>query len=343
MTMRRLEDFIIFEKGNDTIVIVPSEDVLLSEVKLPKLNRHKLQQALPYALEEQLIDEVGELHFSILNIDHDGQYPVAIVSHKKMREWLEILKSHDVTPSILIPATLALPSDENVWKTYVLNDRAFVRSGKFSGLTADINNLNQILGEDILAETLSQEAFEALLMHAVYDPQINLLQGIYAAKRKMKHTKNVWKYAGIAASVWIFLLFFSNVISFFILHHAENKFNQKMVAIYDKQFPHATSMTAPRERLQQKLKEVELQSQKNNFLSLLATTAKAFKKNPGVRIQSLQYQQPVLTLEISSAAFDALDAITQDLMNAGLSVKQQNALTANTQVKATLVISAGTA
>ena len=46
------------------IVIVPSEDVLVTTVTLPKMNRSRLLQAIPYALEEQVIEDVDTMHFA---------------------------------------------------------------------------------------------------------------------------------------------------------------------------------------------------------------------------------------------------------------------------------------
>ena len=48
----------------EVIVVVPARDVLLISAQLPKMNRSRLLQALPFALEEQLIDDVEDLHFA---------------------------------------------------------------------------------------------------------------------------------------------------------------------------------------------------------------------------------------------------------------------------------------
>ena len=46
-------------------VLVPGTECLLSRVQIPGRNRQKLLRAVPFALEEQLSDEVENLHFAI--------------------------------------------------------------------------------------------------------------------------------------------------------------------------------------------------------------------------------------------------------------------------------------
>ena len=48
----------------EIVVLVPGEDVLLTEARLSARNRAQLLQALPYAVEEQLLDPVEDLHFA---------------------------------------------------------------------------------------------------------------------------------------------------------------------------------------------------------------------------------------------------------------------------------------
>src|ERR1700687_202408 len=73
--------------GKEVIVIVPGEDVLLVHAKLPKMNRSRFLKVLPFALEEQLIDEVETLHFALAETQDTGDLAVAVVRQQKMQEW----------------------------------------------------------------------------------------------------------------------------------------------------------------------------------------------------------------------------------------------------------------
>src|ERR1700758_1450840 len=51
--------------GRRVCVLVPGSDGLLGDPELPTRSGVKLQQLVPYALEEHLADNIDELHFAI--------------------------------------------------------------------------------------------------------------------------------------------------------------------------------------------------------------------------------------------------------------------------------------
>jgi len=81
-----LDDIFSIAADKEIIVIVPAEDVLLTQVKMPKLTRHRLRQALPYALEEQVLGEVTDLHFAMGPYQPDETVPVAIIDKQKIEK-----------------------------------------------------------------------------------------------------------------------------------------------------------------------------------------------------------------------------------------------------------------
>ena len=80
--------------GRHICVLVPSTDVLLAEPELPAKAGAKLHQVVPYALEEQLAEDIDDLHFAIgKRVGNSVTTPVAVVSHALMDDWLTLLKS----------------------------------------------------------------------------------------------------------------------------------------------------------------------------------------------------------------------------------------------------------
>ena len=70
------------------IVLVPATDVLTTSVHIPVRGAAKLRAALPFALEEDLADDIESLHFAAGKPRASGRLPVAIVARDKMNEWL---------------------------------------------------------------------------------------------------------------------------------------------------------------------------------------------------------------------------------------------------------------
>lgn len=104
----------------DVIVIVPAVDVLTTTVHMPARSGSKIRTALPFALEEQVADDIGELHFVMGERQENSRLPVAIVAHSKMQGWIERLAEAGIEPTIIasesqglakIPGTLSVLVD----------------------------------------------------------------------------------------------------------------------------------------------------------------------------------------------------------------------------------------
>lgn len=374
ITRGHLSELSDFAKENEIIVLVPAQDVLLTHATLPEMNRQQLMQALPFALEEQLIEDVGELHFAITAPLSDGVIPVAVISKQKMDEWLTLFKQHELEVTKMISTVFALPCKEKNWYASIHENTAVIRTAEYSGFACDKNNLDTFLHiksseekekkpEHIYLYNLSSSLpeikidavvlnetpiSEQLFLEKISEsldayPTINLLQGAYQAKHKATETKKIWRTAGIVAFAWIGLALLGNVISFFMLHHQLNGQDKIISAIYKRNFPDATSIITPRERMERKLKNLQEKTGKNYFLALLAKTGKDISQSPAIQLNSLDFRDNQLNLDVSAATFDDLDALTKKLSQGNnISVKQQNAAIAGTRVKATLQIKQGT-
>jgi len=351
-------------------VVIPSTDILLTYAELPKLSQHRLQQAIPFAIEEQLIDDISQLHFAVGKYSSENLWPVAVVSLEKTNHWIEILKQLQIQPSTIIPAPLALPLIDNHWTVSFMDEFCFVRTNHYSGFTCERENiiayLESKLSEKIQKPTeidvyasskialaikdncqinyhkISEKQFiESLLETTKTLPSINLLQGPFRPKRKTIESKKLWRHAGLVTLAWISIGFFSHLFSVILLHHQTAKMENSIEAIYTRNFPDASSMIAPQDRMEQKLKKLTTQASNESFLVLLANVSKAFSASHGIRLQNLDYRDKQLTLEISANTFDNLDNLTHLLQQRGLSVKQQNAEVVAARVKATLQINTG--
>ncbi|MEO8223713.1 MAG: type II secretion system protein GspL [Gammaproteobacteria bacterium] len=89
--------------GRRTVVLVPSARVLRTRVDVPLKGAARIAQALPFALEDVLADDVEDLHFAAGTRFPDGQVAVAVVR----REWLDGWQARLVTAGIPCEAMYA--------------------------------------------------------------------------------------------------------------------------------------------------------------------------------------------------------------------------------------------
>ncbi len=135
------------------IALVPAADVLLTSVNIPVRSISKIRTALPFALEENLADDVDELHFATGERQQNNRLPVAVVSDANMSGWLNRLNDAGIEPAILaaenhglakIPGTLSVLVDD---RTVMFNDGADAEFSMQDVKPSDVLVLAGQLGE----------------------------------------------------------------------------------------------------------------------------------------------------------------------------------------------------
>lgn len=122
------------EAGSDVgernvIVLVPSADVLTTSVDIPVKGGARLQAALPYALEEQLAEDVEQLHFAAGTRRSSGRIPVAVVNRERLAEWIERLASAGISPSAMVPDNYGLARIPGTISLLVAEDQVMINDG----------------------------------------------------------------------------------------------------------------------------------------------------------------------------------------------------------------------
>ena len=109
--------------------LVPGADVILSEPELPARSGVKPQQLVPYALEEQLADDIDELHFALGRRAADStRTPVAVVARTLMDEWLAALHGAGIQPECLYADSELLPANPGQAVALLEEDTVLVRA-----------------------------------------------------------------------------------------------------------------------------------------------------------------------------------------------------------------------
>ena len=110
------------------IVLVPSVELLSTTVHIPARSNAKIKAALPFALEENLAEDVENLHFAIGDRQENNRLPVAVVAKDTLDGWLKRLNEAGIEADILtpenhglakIPGTLSVLVDDD---TILFND-----------------------------------------------------------------------------------------------------------------------------------------------------------------------------------------------------------------------------
>jgi general secretion pathway protein L len=132
--------------GRRVCALVPGSDVLLAEPELPAMSAAKLQQLAPYALEEQLADDIDELHFAIgRRASESTRTPVAVVSRALMDEWLATLRAASIEPECLYAESELLPANPGQAIALLEEDTVLVRAPGAPAVSLPADALDEAL------------------------------------------------------------------------------------------------------------------------------------------------------------------------------------------------------
>ncbi len=87
--------------GRRTVVLVPAGRVLRTRVEVPVKGTNRIAQALPFALEDLMAEDVDELHFAAGARHADEQVSVAVVRREWMAAWREQFDAAGINPQAL--------------------------------------------------------------------------------------------------------------------------------------------------------------------------------------------------------------------------------------------------
>ncbi|HTY94000.1 MAG TPA: type II secretion system protein GspL [Steroidobacteraceae bacterium] len=98
--------------GRRICVLAPASDVLLTDAEVPVRSGTRVQQIVPYALEEQVAQDIESLHFAVgRRLGESPRLPVAVVSRALVDGWLAQLREAGLTPECLYADSSLVPDN----------------------------------------------------------------------------------------------------------------------------------------------------------------------------------------------------------------------------------------
>jgi general secretion pathway protein L len=127
------------------IVLASALDVLRTRAEVPIKGSAKLLHVLPFALEEQLAEDVETLHFAAGKREADGRVPVAVVRRALVTDWIARLSAAGLTPQRLYSEGDALGAVPNTVTLMVESHHAVLADADGSVTAIDSDGLTAFL------------------------------------------------------------------------------------------------------------------------------------------------------------------------------------------------------
>ena len=354
--------------GRRICVLVPGTDVLVAEPELPTKAGTKLLQLVPYALEEQLADDIDDLHFAVGRRASDStRTPVAVVTRALMDQWLTALKSAGLEPEAMYADSDLLPHNPGQSVALLEEDVVVVRPPAGSPVTLPSDALQEALemaqstspegggaGRGLILYTGApewhehsakiealRERFDGIKIQllsngplALFAQQLptatatNLLQGTYTPTTSRSVGMRAWRVAAILLASLIGLHLVGKTAELSVLKRAEHKLDVSIREVYQTALPGEASTPDARKLMEQRL--AAARSGGGGLLPALEAFVEARSAAPGAKVEALSYRTGSVDLKVAAPDAASLDRIGQALRTNGW----QADLTSGTNVAA---------
>jgi general secretion pathway protein L len=334
-------------------VLVPTSDVLFTEVELPAKGGVKPQQVVPFALEEQLAADIDTLHFAIgARVESSGRTAVAVVTRELMNGWLASLAAAGLVPEFIGAEAALLPDNPGHTVAMLDGDMLCLRRSGNGPLALPAEQIaaalsvtfgDALAGEHLLFYVAPEEwkrraaEIEALrsgcaslkvqMLSAgplpLLAPQlaagngINLLSGDFAPRNAAAGGWRRWRLAAVLAAALFAVHVTGLSIELVQQSRAERVLDQSIGDIARAALPGDSGGGAVRTRVEQRLLSAQDEAASGGLMPAMAALAQALGTAPGTTLQGFSLREGGLDLRLKAADAETLEHVNESLRNNG--------------------------
>jgi len=348
-----LEELKAIARGKKVSVLIDAHYTTLESVKIPSKNRNKQLQAIPFAMEDHLAEDIEDTFFAMGKAD-ENSVPVIAIKRDLLKETIALFNQQNIHIEALTADSVALPGDSSQWCILLDEDSALIKTSSSQAHCCDRENLSVILQallsqtedadsnidlpdaityyykeDDTEAENLLQDfdiniqvqpyknhALEIFVQHLKEVQAFNLLQGEFTPKRESVTWIKPWKSVAIAASVWMVLHLSYNSIIGLQLEEKNTALTKQIEKEFKRAIPDARKMTGMRTRVERRLKDLKSGGSGSNssgFLQILSKVSPALSKNDRTNIKAAVYRNNYIDMDLTAKSLEDIETLKNKL------------------------------
>jgi general secretion pathway protein L len=342
--------------GRRICVLVPGADVLVTEPELPTKAGARLQQVVAYALEEQLAEDIDDLHFAIgKRAPEAAGTPVAVVNRALMDQWVTTLKSNGLEPEVMYADSDLLPQNPGQAVALLEEELVVVRPPSGIPVTLPAGALQEALemaqrggdesggaGRGLILYTGApewhkhsvqvealRERFDGIKIQLLADgplalfaqqlataTPINLLQGPYTPTTSRAVGFRAWRVAATLLACLVGLHIAGKATELTVLKRNEHKLDVSIREAFQTAMPGQASTPDARKVMESRLAAARAGST-SGLLPALEALVQARSAAPNTVVQSLNFHNGSIELRIAGPDAASLDRMSQALRSNG--------------------------
>ena len=308
-------------------------------LNVPTVKPRWLRQALPYAVEELLADEVEQLHLALGEPLDDGRHLLLAVRRSLLQGWLAQLAAQGLQVAAIYVDADLLPHDGT--QVLLHGERGLLGGAgelRLAFKRADWDSLAAGLDEP---PQLIEETCPWPLLAAGQAQAINLAQGEFAVQQGSGNWR-VWRSVAALAGLWLVLQLVLDLGQSWYLQRQGDSYAAASQALYKELFPADTRIVNRKAQFAEHLNAGAVSNQ-GSFFGLLNQAVTALGEAPQLTVQQLDFSQERgdLALQLQADDFASLEQLRQRLQQAGLQVQLGSASREAQGVSARMIIGGG--
>jgi len=343
---------------------VPGADARLLTLPVTAAEKKHISKSLPFALEEQVAEDIDDLHFASCSLDKDTM-AVAICARSNMLHWQDLLADFSGI-SQWRPEPLLLPWQEDEWCLVVEGDTVIVRLGQCEGFTVESDLLSTLLqgalaeqaapgaivvyGRDQSADTALLPAslhdkvqwrngnlYAALLLSESSGLNLNLLQGDFVPRLPFARWWSQWRAVAALFAVALLLQLTATYADYRNLTAENLALRGAVQDSYRKAFPKGAVVDAEKQ-LRRQLDALRGTGQSSGFVSLMERIGVVVAGLSDTSIASINYNEKgdEMRMNIVAADFEGVEQLRSRINEAGLEAVMESSSAQGDRVRARL-------
>lgn len=334
-------------QGRETTVLLSAAVVQLKTIELPTKWNRKLEQALPFMLEEQLACDVDNVFIAIGEPGSKDDKPtinIALCDRDMLAELVALFDEHQIQVKHILPDALLLPEQaDDELAVIELDGQWLCRLGQWHGCVIEPSwgadylhalapkQITHFSPADALPEVAPKIAKEAeyelplaLLAKNLGNTPFNLRQGLFAPKKSTPQWWKDWRSGLIAASVALVGFVTVQGLQIVQLQNQADQFKAEAIDTYKQAFP----KRKVREALLRKQIETELRAisatKQVGFLDLTDKFVSVYSQVKDFQPETLRYdhKRNELRIRVKAKDFQVFGQVKTILEQKGLTVQQ---------------------
>lgn len=329
---------------------LPVEAVTACAVNLPTQKARWLRQSLPFAVEEQLADDVEQMHLALGPALADGRHRVFAVQRTWLAAWLALAEGVGKAPASLHVDADCLPGEGSClfWleERWLLGGSGAVRPSA----AARIGRCCATVARRRSGPSPRRRwrPWRVEVQALVGNPHVwlseqplgtDLAQAEFAARQQSSQWRR-WRPLLGLVGLWLVLQWGFTLVQAWQLQREGDRYAAQSAELYRQLFPEDRKLINLRAQFDQHLADSASSGGEGQLLGLLGQAATVIGGEPTVSVEQLDFSaaRGDVALQVRAPGFDVLERLRSRLSESGLAVQLGSASRDGSTVSARLVI-----